>query len=67
MLFVGTGDAGYANAARENEAPDSLTGAWFAPQMTITLAGAIILESAASTNGLAVAVLQQCIAGTAGT
>ena len=39
----------------------------FAPQMTVTVADAILLESAAPTNGVAVAVLQQCIAGTAGT
>ena len=35
--------------------------------MTVTVADAILLESAAPTNGVAVAVLQQCIAGTAGT
>ena len=39
----------------------------FAPQMTVTVADANLLESAAPTNGVAVAVLQQCIAGTAGT
>ena len=39
----------------------------FAPQTTVTVADAILLESAAPTNGVAVAVLQQCIAGTAGT
>ena len=39
----------------------------FAPQMTVTVADAILLESAAPTNGVAVAVLQQFIAGTAGT
>ena len=38
----------------------------FAPQMTVTVADAILLESAAPTSGVAVAVLQQCIAGTAG-
>ena len=39
----------------------------FAPHTTVTVADAILLESAALTNGVAVAVLQQCIAGTAGT
>jgi hypothetical protein len=39
----------------------------FAPLTTITVAGVILLESSAPTNGAAVAVLQQCIAGTAGT
>ena len=39
----------------------------FAPQTTVTVADAILVESAAPTNGVAVAVLQQCIAGTAGT
>jgi hypothetical protein len=39
----------------------------FAPQTTVAVADAILLESAAPTNGVAVAVLQQCIAGTAGT
>ena len=39
----------------------------FAPQTTATVADAILLESLAPTNGVAVAVLQQCIAGTAGT
>ena len=39
----------------------------FAPQTTVTVADAILLESAAPTNGVAVAVLQQYIAGTAGT
>ena len=39
----------------------------FAPQTTVTVADAILLESAAPTNGVAVAVLQKCIAGTAGT
>ena len=39
----------------------------FAPQTTVTVVDAILLESAAPTNGVAVAVLQQCIAGTAGT
>jgi hypothetical protein len=39
----------------------------FAPQMTITVADSILLESAAPFNGVAVAVLQQCLAGTAGT
>ena len=38
----------------------------FAPQTTVAVADAILLESAAPTNGIAVAVLQQCIAGTAG-
>jgi hypothetical protein len=39
----------------------------FAPQMAITVADAIILKYAAPTDGVAVAVLQQCIAATAGT
>jgi hypothetical protein len=39
----------------------------FAPQTTITVADFILLVSAAPTNGAAEAVLQQCIAGTAGT
>jgi hypothetical protein len=29
MLLVGTGDAGYADASRGNEAADGLAGAWF--------------------------------------
>jgi hypothetical protein len=36
-------------------------------QATITVADATLLESAAPTNGVAVAVLQQCIAGAVGT
>jgi hypothetical protein len=39
----------------------------FAPQTTSTVAGAILRESEAPTDGVAVAVLQQSIAGTAGT
>jgi hypothetical protein len=38
----------------------------FAPQTTITVAGAIILNSAAQTHGVAVAVLQKFIAATVG-
>ena len=39
----------------------------FAIQTTVAVADAILFESAAPTNGVAVAVLQQCIDGTAGT
>jgi hypothetical protein len=45
----------------------ALPASCFAPQTAITVAGAILLGSAAPTNGAAVAVLQQCIAGTAST
>jgi hypothetical protein len=38
-----------------------------APQTTTAVADAILLESAAPTNGAAVAVLQQCITGAVGT
>jgi hypothetical protein len=39
----------------------------FAPQTSITVADAALLESAAPTNGVAVAVLLECIAWTGGT
>ena len=38
----------------------------FAPQMFVTVADALLIDSAATTNKVAVAVLQQRIAGTAG-
>ena len=38
----------------------------FAPQMFVTVADAILIDSAAASNTVAVAVLQQRIAGTAG-
>jgi hypothetical protein len=39
----------------------------YAPQTTITVARAILLKSSAPTNGVAVAAMQQRIAGTTGT
>ena len=38
----------------------------FAPQMFVTVADALLIDSAAASNTVAVAVLQQRIAGTAG-
>jgi hypothetical protein len=38
----------------------------FAPQRTVTVADALLLEWAAPSNGLALRVLQQCIAGAPG-
>ena len=38
----------------------------FTPQMNVTVADALLIDSAATTNKVAVAVLQQRIAGTAG-
>ena len=38
----------------------------FAPQMNVTVADALLIDSAAASNTVAVAVLQQRIAGTAG-
>ena len=38
----------------------------FAPQMSVTVADALLIDSAAASNTVAVAVLQQRIAGTAG-
>jgi hypothetical protein len=45
MPLVGTGDAGYADAARGNQGAEE------------TVADAILLESAVRTNGVTVAVL----------
>jgi hypothetical protein len=45
----------------------ALTAPVFLPQKTITVADATLLESAAPTNGVAVAVLQKCIAEAVGT
>ena len=39
----------------------------FVPQRTVTVAEALLLEWAAPSTGLALRVLQQCIAGMAGT
>jgi hypothetical protein len=44
------------------EAPEN----GFAPQMFVTVADALLVDSAAASNTVAVAVLHQCIAGTAG-
>jgi hypothetical protein len=52
---------------RETKRLAALPAPVFAPQTAITVADAILLESAPPTNGIAVAVLQHCVAGTAGT
>jgi hypothetical protein len=68
MQLVGTGDAISADAARGTEAADGLVGTWFyAPSALGTVADAILIKNAALANGVAVVLLQQCIAETAGT
>ena len=67
ILFVDLATPDVLALREKTELLTALPTRGFAPQTTVTVADAILLESAAPTNGVAVAVLQQCIAGTAGT
>jgi hypothetical protein len=63
---LGTGDAGYA-IREKTKRLTALLAPGFAPHTGITIADATLLKSAVLTNGVVLAVLQQRIAGMAGT